>query len=290
MGEAVTFEDVLQREERIFTDTEISPQEQDGWYNDTVYGARRYSQLNHCLLFQVLQSAEEMRDWMSNPRVNATARVADEIKRFRDIIRNKLKFLNRYERQMLRGRHRVLQDSVGRDMGKDLLESIGFVYHQIFGKARHKQFKPRHQQMFSYLEQMVLDVAATTDAKRDHAANYGKLQAEDLHADESLVAAALYTAVVDFQPSAIVTLDIDIRRLLEVTLRKLACGEIKDTYGVYGAARYNNIRVYVAVDDGLERVSDTARVTDTARVLVPQKSDKIVDLTQLPDSTYSHIA
>jgi len=285
MGEALTFDDVLQKEDRIFTDTEISPQEPFGWYY-TVYDAKAYSQLNQDLLFQVLKSAEEMREWMSHPRVKATARVADEIKRFRDIIRNKLKFLNRYERQMLRGKRRAVQDSVGRDMGKDLLESIGFVYHQIFGKARHKQFKPDNQQMFSYLEQMVLDVAATTDAKRDHAANYGKLpsQAEDLHGDESLVAAALYTALVDFQPSAIVTLDSDIQRLLEITLRKLASGEIKDTYDVADAARHNNIRVYVAVDDGLERVSDTARV------LVPQKSDKKLDLTQLPDSTYSHIA
>ena len=47
MGEAVTFEDVLQKEGRIFTDTETSPQDLSGWYHETAYGTRRYSQLNH---------------------------------------------------------------------------------------------------------------------------------------------------------------------------------------------------------------------------------------------------
>lgn len=224
---AMSFEDILAREDYVLSDTETHNVSGLNWYADFVYPAVHYSEIDLRELSSAAGRVALLRRWFSEPAVHAVPNVVAEVSRFSGILHDKLTMLNRFERtghkssnkdRAAKRRKRKLRGRFERrsSEAKGMFEGICFDYMNIHRSAQKGVFRPESPEKFGCIERKVRSVAERTGAKRDNRGFYGRLytDCEDLHADEQIVAAALYRSLCEGCETAIVTPDSDIARIL----------------------------------------------------------------------------
>ena len=205
-----------------------------------------------------IAAAEWFKWWFSQSPIRTTTCVVQELNRFRKRIRLKLQKLQTKEQVY----HTMHCSDYARKV--ELFKLVASMYREVYLAAREAVFRPLEPQKFGALERAILTVSENTDSKRDYSHRHEEnpiRRPDDLRADESLVAAALYVSLVDKEPCTIVTPDSDIRRLLIASCRLIANGEIPGGKDFYDALREFNIRVYFAVSNGLKLDVDTQNLS-----------------------------
>ena len=150
--------------------------------------------------------------------IKRTGRIVRKIERIKEIVREKLIYLNNFENRITKEtRKKIMKSSDGyRETNKKLLQDICFQYVKTIKIASNSVLKPEYTKGFNILYELVLRAAKETGAK----INFGSFHpdfrpsAEDLHADKQLVATALYISVFDKKSSSIVTPYSNIERIL----------------------------------------------------------------------------
>lgn len=253
----MTHEQVMENEDFILTDSDVHNHLHRDWYAQWVYEARDFKELDVAMLMEVAEYTRQTEGWLSQPNVYAVPNVFAEIYRFKEILRDKVSALERAYRNMPQ-RLRMAEDehaSERRQAGKAVLSSICFSYVNATRLARKGMFMPSDRE-FEVLEDAVMAAAMACDSKRDSSVDClrGRSAPSDLHADEQLVAAALYRSFFEDKPSCIVTPDSDIARLLIDS-----CNYIEEMFldGARLATRAlekNPVRVYFLVPQRSQRI------------------------------------
>lgn len=233
---------ILDQHGRIFSDSSIYRSSR-GWYARYVYDAE-LSQLDVRRLAEVNDSLEKEIDWWNQPQTFSVGKVIDEMDRFHQILRGKLGY---FRRKLNRNRGFKQRTPVAMEHPFfEICDNYGTILHKAFASL----YKPREQDVFAVLENLVMGVGAGTSAKRDFSSKYGTNRGKnriDLHTDEQVVAAALYSSVVENTPCAIVTPDSDHQRLLAEVQKYL--NQREDLGQISAALRGNPIRVYFVKDE-----------------------------------------
>lgn len=247
------FESLLKEKPILFSDTAVNTRV-GSWFSDSVRGRQFMAEVDISGLERGIASAEWFKWWFSQSPILTTGCVVQELNRFRKRIRLKL--------QRLQTKDQVYHTMHCSDYARkvELFKLVASMYREVYLAAKEAVFRPLEPKKFGALERAVLTVSENTDSKRDYSHRYEKnpaSKADDLRADESLVAAALYVSLVDNEPCTIVTADSDIRRLLIASCKLIANGEMPGGNAFYDALRKFNIRVFFSIPEGLRLDFDT---------------------------------
>ncbi len=253
INEPVALDDILAEEPLILTDTGLYA---TSWYQEDVYDISLFSEINKDVLCNQQIALQNLFNWFSHPNVFTTERVVREIKRIKELVREKLIYLNSFEKRAIKKtRKKIMKDSDGyREINKKLLQDICFQYIQIIKIASNSVLKPEYTKGFNILYELVLRVAKETGAKINFDSLYLDFRppAEDFHTDEQLVATALYISVFDKKSSCIITNDSDITRILVNTYNYSANMHDKGNIlkaQISRALKENPIHVYFLKDN-----------------------------------------
>jgi hypothetical protein len=223
MEQKFTLDNILKSEPFILADSSIqcSP---DGieWYRQGVYPAKEFSQLNICFLHETMQGLDEMYNFLSKDTVHTVPRVVSELEKASEIVHAKLEKMIIYDKcsrsfkrhngDKLRQRYRFTDECA--DDNRRLFSEVCWRFREIAHKAAKSAYIPQDESVFALLFEMAVGVAALTGSKIDSGPKYGvPAKTDDSHADEELVAAALYKSMVEKEPCTIVTADADIYRI-----------------------------------------------------------------------------
>jgi hypothetical protein len=228
MGEASgisEFEEALAKENYVLSDTDPIHPGLSPAYADGVFPANNFLQLDDATLAYMSRHIAESVMLFSMPNIRVPAKVFGEIKIFQDIVCEKMAKLNQLDRQSRERHHKAPNKKYDamRQGKKDALCELCFDYVNLCRLVRDRVFRPEHPVIFSELEQLIVDVAERCGSKRDFSSRYDSPERKhgDSHADEQLVAAAIYRTLCDGESTAILTPDSDIPRLLADSFRRL---------------------------------------------------------------------
>ncbi len=276
----LSFEDIMDREIYIISDSDTHNTSGVDWYADFVYPADYYHEMDIHSLSSSAHCVAGLRDWFSEPRVHAVPNVVAEIARFRDILHYKVTMLNEFEtaRHRSSGKNRVVNRRKRKMNGrfeersgeaKSILEGICFDYVRIFKSAEKNAFRPESPDRFRCIGEKVLHVAESTGCKVDNKALFGQryTDCEDLHADEQIVAAALYRSLYEGKETAIVTPDSDLARILVNTYYDMRQDSRESAEVVSFAMSKYPIRLYFVKKDPLTSTSSAILLIDSAEHL-----------------------
>lgn len=265
----LSFDDIIKREPLILTDGGLETRDNSDWYKFEVYDSHNYSQIDYQATYNKAKFLEEFKNWWLEPSVLTSEKITEEIKRYLDDIREKLKYLNEEERNRPK-RYKKKNLKVHYDNTENIrkpLEEVALLYNQIYQIAKKSVFKPNDPIKFACLENIVLTIAENSKAKRNFSFRYNNFdsKAKDLHADEELVASALYSSIVDKEGVCIVTGDSDINRLLLSVHCHLIHSGMYDINGyLLLALEENPIHIYFNTTwNALDYVLDTSKIRDS---------------------------
>lgn len=261
----LSFEEILDSEDFILFDSSIHCMQGD-WYGGGVFEANTFSELNRSVLGDNLDSLRLFPSFLSNPNVYTVGGVSSELKRIRDLVAEKIKFLKSHEiipEGDRRGSHHKKRHLEGL-IQRRLIEETQSLLHDIYHASRGLTFNPEDRDLYCVLERMVTSVTNETRAKQNYDHRYGQVPRDDLedfHSDEQLVATAYYLAVNQSQPTTIITRDSDIGRIFINTIYYLSRSKIKEFKGVFKMVRGTRIRNYYFVDNEVGCDFDSSEFT-----------------------------
>jgi hypothetical protein len=255
MGEAedselFTFDQILEREPYVLSDAEPVGCTHRRWYEEGVYNSSDFSQMDQRLLRTTNNDLQVVRTWFADPKVHTTSKVIAEIDRFRQILHDKQAMLNTAAVcPNSRRRKKYSRPDYSLDFAEcsSLFGDICFKYVNTVRSARRNVFNPSDPDVFSAFEQFVVEAADEWCAKRDFVPRGEQCfkKNEDLHADEELVAAALYRSFFDNERSCIVSPDSDIARIVIAVCKKMQ-GTVW-SYSANDSMKRYPVRVYFVV-------------------------------------------
>lgn len=249
-GKIFTFDEILGRESLIFIDTSIeTTRSNNSWHYEAIYAKKKFSNIDTNVLERVAKSLGVFLEFLYQPRVYTVSGVCKEVNRVREMIEKDISIFRERKRPSL-----VIRN---KGKGEESLWKIFDLYNTICLESERSLFVPAEETAYKTLERLVFAVTEATGAKikydPNHGSNSGKKDLEDFHADEQLVANALYISYIENKSSCIVTRDSDIKRILENTLHYLARSYQGRLSGLVAVARMNRVRDYYM--EGLEEAS-----------------------------------
>lgn len=263
-SDTADIDDILEQEQLILTDNSFisgSNSSSSTWYYDNIYPAKRFSDLGIGALNDALELYENTLLWLPNPNVYTTSGVVDEMRNFRDILNDKLSWFREFESKgsLHSGKSHKYNDDLEASEKRKLLEDFCKLYHNVVKLADRSVFKPSYKEEFKALENIVTEVTRHTGAKIDFEFRYRGFPKKygDTHADEQLVAAALYSSIIDNVPSTIVTGDSDIERIFLNTLNYLKNANLQGFKNLLRLVEKNPIHIYFVLD-----ITETGVKTD----------------------------
>ena len=246
-GQIFSFERIIDKEGYLICDT--SAVSQLALSSKKVYQTKSFSDFSLDLIEKEIEKISIFLEFMENPKILFTSKVSEEIRSIRDNLGNKIHFLR--ENYNLRRNGRKSCDEKPIEQIK--LEEIHELYNELHRASRRSVFFPGQRQIYSFLEKIVLSVTRNTDAKIDYGFFYRKddkpRKREDLHADEQLVAAALYLSAFERRNGGILTRDSDIKRILRNTLFYLKNSGQQGYIEIISLLRKNPISLYHAEEN-----------------------------------------
>ncbi len=274
----LTHEDVLRLEtgSRILIDSGAEAREISGWYRQGVYEKQTFAQIDPSHLQTVIGSLTNFLNLVSMPQIYTTSRVVAEIARFKEKIHEKLEHLIRRENP---NRKHIKNEDDG-NYTRKLFEEIVLTYNSLHRIASKSVFAPRSIKFTNLLNTMSI-IAENTHTIKDYGLRYEDehmRRSEDLHADEELVAAALYSSF-EKKPSAILTGDSDLTHLLESAVKLLGNTDIRGHEQVLSALIDYPIHIYFVTQEGLSCSADSARL----------EPSRFLDITNKKGSELSRI-
>ena len=250
-SESISFETIINQEPLILIDSGIYAKSNEDWYEDGIYEAKRYSQLDTEILYSALLRLEKLENLLLEPNVKTIPKVIDEFIYIRDKLKEKLRNLNAHEKgipKKYKDEPKLKECHEAVEYKKRILEDICFLFHNVqrIAKRSESLFIPQDKIKFYHLEKIVIATAEITEAKIDFSSRYHSFRKkeEDLHTDEQLVAAALYLSIFDNLRSCILTSDSDIQRILKRTYNYLTSSLVSSNGQIARALKENPINVY----------------------------------------------
>lgn len=282
--ELSTFDEILRQESYVICDSSLTSISSPDWYQGWVYDARFFSEIKRDILEAEIMDLKYFLEVLRNPIVFTTKGVLYELKNARDMIGDKLKFLNKQE-NLVGGKNRKRLHRG--DNQKILLQQILDTFYESSRQSESSVFFPRQKFQYNALERIVLKVTKHTDSKIDLDELYPEKRAkpkkvQDFHTDEEIVASALYLSVIDSRMGCILTRDSDIRRILMNTLTYMSLSDVKGLHDIRNTVKKNRIRIYYVTES--ERgnlVFDTSEFDPSRRKLSREIIDSIDKETRL---------
>lgn len=263
--EFFTLEQLLEREPLILMDTGVQTSKGD-LYAEGIYPYKHFSEMNPDILNLFLSDYISTEGLIRNPNVFTVEPVISELIRFENILRNKLEHMNRTYADLRTNPRRQFKkmDMLDFDMAehnREILGEVPFAINRIVRYSQRKLVKIEDRKKFIRMAERTYRIAKRPKVKVSYAARYNRQHVskhEDLHADEELVAAALYLTAIEGQPSAIFTGDSDILRILNCTILDLDKQErwsrVKEAFGMFP------IKVYFTnSESGINLAYDTSK-------------------------------
>ncbi len=253
LGNSFSLWEIIKEEGQVFLDSSLMP----GPFYYTIRKAASFRELDLPKLQSFNRHLSETSSAWSVENTFSTPKVLDEIALMQEMIYKQLRFFERREQSehLPRWKHEDQRESLT-VQGRDLLSSISTAYSIILRKAILSKYSPQDKDLFVLLENKVIEVGEETSAKVKYN-NKRRSSRTDQHTDEQLVAAALYSSVVEKNPCSIVSIDSDIQRLVVQT--QVYFNERKDLWEVSKALRENPIRVYFVDKNKIECSVDTSQ-------------------------------
>jgi len=225
---------VLELEDYVICDTSISVSE-NSWCRNQIYETDRFSQLDLCVLQRVTKSLSSFSEILTYEKVISLKEVSKEIKRAREIVREKICFLESEDSHGGNGRYHKSKQEV-------LLHKIRDLYHDSYLRARSS---PRFKQTeCRALEKLVLQSSEETSSREDHLRKRNSKKYPYLYTDEKIVALSLYLSSVEDKKGCILTRDKDIRLILLHTLNYLHSLRTYEAKGILKRISANPIKIY----------------------------------------------
>ena len=261
-----TIEDIFSEDPLVLADTNIEFAEDPSWYKKSVWPAKKFSQLNPYLLDGVSKSLAIATDMYSQGLFYTVSKVVDEKQRFTDIISDKLSALSARQKKSLVKPSRIGNPVVHRKArrrksnwrkpsefddctdGKAALERVSSEYELMIRKMKRRLFKAKNIIIYNALEELAVDITQAVPAKRDYRQDIVFSKQKDLNTDESLVAHALYSSVVDERKCNLVSNDSDLKRILSSSLSVIYKSKNPQLIGMKEAIHKNPIKIYSARD------------------------------------------
>ncbi|MDP4012750.1 MAG: hypothetical protein Q8R00_04065 [Candidatus Nanoarchaeia archaeon] len=256
MTDTFTLDEVLNGENFIITD---GVNVQGRWYERAVYPAGSFAKLNQEVLTMLVeQELPAALNWVSSPKIHFVQRGVDELQRFAGIISHKLSSLNDYEKGSNKSRtksKRIKINGPERVNGKILMENLNLMYNNLLKVAKRSIYVPENEELFRTISNLVDVVADNSNAIKDYSMRHryqdvSSRKAENLHADEQIVATAIYRSVIG-EPTAIVSGDSDIGRLLYHTVRLVTNLEMPNNAQFYDLFNQNPVFTYFIIHSGM---------------------------------------
>ena len=244
--ELLTFDEILRQESYVICDSSLTSVSYANWYQDGVYDASFFSEINRDILKAEIIDLKYFLEVLRNPFVFTTKGVLYELKNSRCMVGDKLKFLNKQENLMGRKNRKRFHRG---DNHKILLQQILDTFYESSRQSESSVFFPEQKFQYNALERIVFKVTKHTDSKIYLDELYPKKRVkpkkvQDFHADEEMVASALYLSAVDSKIGCILTRDSDIRRILINTLAYMSLSDVKGFYDIRNTVKKNRIRIY----------------------------------------------
>ncbi len=240
--ELLTFESILKRRDYVICDSSVFSPAGFDWYGEGVYDARDFAAVNSRCVRELTEYLKYFGDFFQNKNIFAVPGVSLELKRARDMVADKIKYLKIREKSREDRKHHNGENKLM------LLQEAQNLFHQYYMRTRRISFLPRYKGEYDVLEKIVMRVTENTGAKIDLDKVYNTRakpkKIEDFHADEQAVAASLYLSLAENKESGILARDSDIRRILANTLSYLFYSEKSQFNDFLSQIRGNKIEVY----------------------------------------------
>lgn len=266
-----THEDILRFElgSTILVDSGAEAREINRWYKEEVYEKKTFSQLDTSYLSLVKENLTKFLNLLSRQEISTVSRVVSEIARFKEKIHEKLEHLIR--RENYHGRR--IKNQEHENYGRTVFEEIMLTYKEMHRIAAKSVFTPRDPKFEGLVKAMDI-ISSSSSSIKDYGSRYGDehtRRSEDLHADEELVAAAIYNSL-EQKPSAIITGDSDLSILLQNAIRFL--GNLRNSKSTLDSLRTYSIHIYFVSQEGLKCAADSAEIVDRTFFNLPNRDYK----------------
>jgi hypothetical protein len=269
----LSLETITQDEPFILVDSNIDSVQTGaaGWYRDAIYPTKRFCEMDIAVLDEVQRNVVISEAFFSHDSVHTVPRVAEEMAKIGAILKDKQTCLAKYEKKARSRDSNTWRkvDDEQKSERRELFADLCWRFDKLARKAALVTYRPQDSAVFETLYSVALNVAALTHAKVDFGVRYGDPSRveNDIHADEELVATALYRTMVEREPCAIVSMDTDIIRITRWVHRYL---------GAIDPA----IRVYCRMPSDTEygMYIDTAQVPK--KFHLPSADKRLIDLAQ----------
>ena len=243
-----TLDEVLQRENYILCDYSISNPVETDWYADHIYGVNRFSELE-------LHPIEMQRDFMrffaellGSSKTLVSRGIPLEIQTMVNLLEGKKNFLLMRDHGGERGRERRFSEEKRNSVEREIFEEICDLFYKSYNQASRKVFSTKNEQIYTFLERLVLSVSEHTEAKTDLRGFYNPerrpKRTKDFHTDEQTIAISIYLSVFENQKGCVLGRDSDLRRILFNTMSFLSIPNRREYREIVDSCKINRINVY----------------------------------------------
>lgn len=210
-------DEILKKHDNVLLDTGVTTSSKvSSWYENHVFYARNFSQLDSNLLSEVYENVETAKRLFLNPKIFTTEGVAYEIANHGKIVKDKLSWLRK--REKLRSRKdKMRQDDYDyyTALRANSLADICFSLYRCYKEALKKSFCPADRKKYNEIEKIVMKIVNNSGIKREpSSACWENNEMCEYPADEQLISSALYLSIIDNKNSAIISTDSDIPIIL----------------------------------------------------------------------------
>lgn len=246
----LTLKEILEQEDCLVYDSSITSDSFGDWYWEGIYPESSFSGIDIEIEKSQMVGLKRFLELIRRENVYSVPGVVLEIKKVRDMVSDKIRFLKKHEKAVSRRFRKKIPQNGFREGVKrrKLLEDIHDLFYEAYRETKRAVFYPKQKELYDFLRKLVLNVTERTDAKVDNNVYYRQSvkpkDKEDFHTDEDIVASAFYSSLVDRKKVGILTRDSDIRRILINTVSYMANPEARELNMFPERLQENGVRVY----------------------------------------------
>ena len=207
----------------LLSDNVSAVEEGKNIFQDHMFHISEYHQLTPDLLRSLAKAAEGLKEWWSYENLYTTETVYDEFRKYCEVARTKLKWLNkRLGMKFFDSKHDQDMKEVYIER-KQILEDICFDFFETSRRVKRRIIKTQNHDVYQDIRGLTKYVADNTIVKHNYGSQYGVLcnKKGDGDGDEALASMALYKSLIDQMDVAVFTNDSDIHRILHNTCNYL---------------------------------------------------------------------
>lgn len=264
MGEAISLERILAQEPRILVDLSAQSMFSDVEWFHLIRRAYDYADIPLSELEKARKMLSGFSELFSHEHVYTTENVVREMERGYEMVVNSNAVLKR-RKDNSSGSRQVNHVSRGVPAIQQGMDSLIQTLRRAKSKARASIVGGIDLMGYAVIETMVTAVSEEAYSKKDYSYRVGGhigSRTADLHADEELVATAMYLSTLAFEQVSILTADSDIGRIVDHVVRAVIEAEVPGSFTFIGKLKANPVRVYFVQSPGFATLSYDTRDID----------------------------